>query len=92
MQSLTILQSRLRKHQTILLSQFYILTISKLKVINKNDDKSFHRLLLILSSDINLRPGPVYNHHPSNMKGWDIYETYETKGLHSLLSKIDELR
>ena len=52
-------------HKTCLLSQFSILTISKLKAINNN--KSFYRLILILSDDISLNPGPVYNHHPPNL-------------------------
>ena len=81
-------------HETSLLSQFSILTISKLKAINNN--KSFCRLILILSGDISLNPGPVYNHHPPNLKEWD---KFKIKGLHllhlnvsSLLPKIDELR
>ena len=81
-------------HETSLLSQFSILTISKLKAINNN--KSFCRLILILSGDISLNPGPVYNHHPPNLKEWD---KIKIKGLHllhlnfnRLLPKIDELR
>ena len=77
-----------------MLSQFSILTISKLKAINNN--KSFCRLILILSGDISLNPGPVYNHHPPNLKEWD---KIKIKGLHllhlnfnRLLPKIDELR
>ena len=82
--------------EACLLSQLSILTISKLKAINNN--KSFYRLLiiLILSGDISLNPGPVYNHHPPNLKEWD---KFKIKGLHllhlnvsSLLPKIDELR
>ena len=81
-------------HETWLLSQFSILTISKLKAITNN--KSFYRLILILSGDISLIPEPVYNHHPPNLKKWDVFKI---KGLHllhlnvnSLLPKIDKLR
>ena len=52
--------------RTCLLSQFSILTFSKLKAINSN--KFFYRLILILSGDICLNPGPVYNDHPPNLK------------------------
>ena len=44
---------------------------------------------------MSLNPGPVYNHHPLNLKEWDIFKI---KGFHllylnvnSLLPKIDEL-
>ena len=53
-------------------------------------------MILILSGDISLNPGPVYNHHPPNLKEWD---KFKIKGLHllhlninSLLPKIDKLR
>ena len=46
-------------------SQFSILTISKLRAINNN--RSFYRLILILSGDISLNPGLVYSHHPPNL-------------------------
>ena len=75
------------------LSQFSFLEISKLKAINH---KSFYRLILILSGDINLNPMTACNHHPPNFTGWDIFKI---KGLHllhlnvnSLLPKIHELR
>ena len=81
-------------HESCLLSQFSILAISKLKGVNNN--KSFYRLIFILSGDISLDPGPAYDHHPPNLKEWDIFKI---KGLHllhlnfnSLLPKIDELR
>ena len=80
--------------EVCLVSQFSMLTIYKLKAIN--NDKSFYRLILIFSGDISLNPGPVYNHHPPNLKEWD---KFKIKGLHlhhlnvnSLLPKIDELR
>ena len=81
-------------HEACLLSQFFILTISKLKAVNNN--KSFYHLTLILSGDISLNPGPVDKHHPPNLKECD---KFKIKGLHlphlnvnSLLPKIDELR
>ena len=81
-------------HETCLLSQFSFLTISKLKAIN--NDKPFYRLILILSGDINLNPGPVYNHHPPNFKEWDKFKIKELYLLHlnfnSLLPKTDILR
>ena len=81
-------------HEACLLYQFSILTISKLQAINNN--KSFYHLVLILSGDISLNPGPDYNHHPSNLKEWDKFEIKVLHLLHlnvnSLLPKIDELR
>ena len=81
-------------HEACLLSQFSVLTISKLKAINNN--KPFYRLILILSGDISLNQGPVYNHHQPKLKEWD---KFKIKGLHllhlnanSLLLKINELR
>ena len=53
-------------HKACLLSQFSILTISKLKVIN--DNKSFYCLIWILSGDLSLSLGSVYNHHPPSLK------------------------
>ena len=80
--------------EACLLSQFFILKISKLKAIN--DNKYFYRLILILSGDISLNPGPIYNDHLPNLKECD---KFKIKGLHllhlnvnSLLPKIDELR
>ena len=80
-------------HEAFLSSQFTVLTISKVKQIN---NKSFYRLLIILSGDISLNPGPVCKHQLLNTTEWDIFKT---KGLHlmhlninSLPPKIDELR
>ena len=80
-------------HEAFLNPQYTVLTISKLKQIN---NKSFYRLLIILSGDISLNPGPVCKHQILNTTEWDIFKT---KGLHlmhlninSLLPKIDELR
>ena len=52
-------------NKACLLSQFSILTISKLKAINNN---FFYCLILTLSGDISLNSGPVYNHHLPNLK------------------------
>lgn len=53
-------------------------------------------MISILSGDISLKPGPIYNHHPPNFKASDIFKI---KGLHllrlslnSLLAKIDQLK
>ena len=81
-------------HETYLLSQFFVLTISKLKAINKN--KSFYCLILILSGNISSNPGPVYNHHPWNLKIGIHLKNIYLKGLrllhlnvNSILPKID---
>ena len=80
-------------HEAFLNPQYTVLTISKLKQIN---NKSFYRLLIILSGDISLNSGSVCKHQILNTTEWDIFKT---KGLHlmhlninSLLPKIDELR
>ena len=71
--------------------KFY--TISKFKRIN---NKSFYRVLLILSGEISLNPGPVYNSQSSCSNEWNVFKA---KGIHlihlnvsSLLPKIDEIR
>ena len=68
-------------------------TIPKLKRMN---NKSFLRILLILSGDISLNPGPVYNNQSLHSNEWNVFRS---KGIHlihlnvnSLLSKIDETR
>ena len=52
-------------------------------------------MILILSGDISLNPGPVYNHHLLNLKEWDIFKTKRFHLLYlnvnSLLPKIDVL-
>ena len=74
-----------------LLSNFY--TISKFKRIN---NKSFYPILLILSGDISLNPGFVYNSRPSCSNEW---HAFKVKGIHqihlnvnSFIPKIDEIR
>ena len=61
---------------------------------NKNNHL-YLKMLLILSGDINLNPGPVNIHQIKDHK----FEVFTRKGLHfihlninSLLPKIDELR
>ena len=68
-------------------------TIPKLKRMN---NKSFLRILLILSGDISLNPGPVYNNQSLHLNEWNVFRS---KGIHlihlnvnSLLPKIDEIR
>ena len=74
-----------------LLCRFH--TISKFKRIN---NKSFHRILLILPGGISLNPGPVYNSQSSCSNEWNVFKA---KGIHqiylnvnSLLPNIDESR
>ena len=67
-------------------------SISKLKYENLN---SFSQLLLLLSGDINLNPGPVYQGTLQCSNEWNVFKN---RGLHfihlninSLLPKIKEL-
>ena len=67
-------------------------TIPKLKRMN---NKSFLRILLILSGDISLNPGPVYNNQSLHSNEWNVFRS---KGIHlihlnvnSFLPKIDEI-
>ena len=60
------------------------------------NNKSFLRILLILSGDISLNPGPVYNNQSLHSNEWHVFRS---KGIHlihlnvnSLLPKIDEIR
>ena len=68
-------------------------TIPKLKRMNY---KSFLGILLILSGDISLNPGPVYNNQSLHSNEWNVFRS---KGIHlihlnvnSLFPKIDEIR
>ena len=58
-------------HEAFLNPQYTVLTIPKLKQIN---NKSFYRLLIILSGDISLNPGPVCKHQILNTTEWDIFK------------------
>ena len=60
------------------------------------NNKSFFRILLIVSGDISLNPGPVYNNQSLNSNEWNFFRS---KGIHlihlnvnSLLPKVDEIR
>ena len=59
-------------HEAFLNPQYTVLTVSKVKQIN---NKSFYRLLLILSGDISLNPGPVCKHQIINTTEWNIFKT-----------------
>ena len=68
-------------------------SISRLKYQNLN---SFSHLLLLISSDISLNPGPVHQDTLQCLIEWNVFKN---RGLHfihlninSLLPKIDELR
>ena len=68
-------------------------SVSKLKYRNLN---SFFHLLILLSGDIILNPGPNHQHKLQCLNKWNIFKS---RGLHfihlnisSLLPKIEELR
>ena len=72
-------------------STFY--SVSKLKYRNLN---SYLHLLILLSGDISLNPGPTHQHKLQCLNEWNIFKS---RGLHfihlninSLLPKIEELR
>ena len=74
-------------------SQSVFLSISQLLYRNSN---SYYRLLLLLSGDISLNPGPFHNLQPLDHDQWNIFKHRRLHFLHlsinSLLPKIDELR
>ena len=74
-------------------SQSVFLSVSQLKYCNSN---SYHRLLLLLSGDINLNSGPFCNLQASDLDDWNIFKHRRLPFLHlsinSLLPKIGELR
>ena len=66
------------------------------KARKRMNNKSFLRILLILSGDISLNPGPVYNNQSLHSNEWNVFRS---KGIHlihlnvnSLLPKTDEIR
>ena len=67
--------------------------IPKLKRIN---NKSFLRIMLLLSGDISLNPGPVYNNQSLHSNEWDVFRSKGIYLIHLnvdiLLPKIDEIR
>ena len=74
-------------------SDFVFFSISKLQYRNSN---SYFNLLLLLSGDISLNPGPLHNNQLQPQSEWSVFNS---RGLHfihlninSLLPKIDELR
>ena len=87
------LNAKNKLHEAFLNPQYTVLTISKLKQIN---NKSFYRLLIILSGDIRLNPGPICKYQILNTTEWDIFKTRGWHLMHlninSLLPEIDELR
>ena len=60
------------------------------------NNKSFLRILLILSVDISLNPRPVYYNQSLDSNEWNVFRSKETHLIHlninSLLPKIDEIR
>ena len=60
-----------------------------------NKKKSFLPILLLLSGDISLNPGPVYNNHSLNSNEWNVFRSKIIHLIHpnvnSLLPKIDEI-
>ena len=58
--------------------------------------KYFLRILFILSDDISLNPGAVYNNESLDSNEWNVYKSKGTHQLHlnvhNLLPKIDEIR
>ena len=72
---------------------FKIFTISNIKRLN---NKSFYHILLLLSGDIRLNPGPKKNLQPLDSNEWNVFKTKRLHPIHlninSLLPKIVELR
>ena len=71
----------------------FFFSISKFQYENSN---SYFNLLLLLSVDISLNPGPPHNNQLQPQNEWSVFNS---RGLHfihlninSLLPKIDELR
>ena len=63
--------------------KFY--TFSQFKRIN---NKSFHRILLILLGGISLNPGPTYN---SQSSCWNELNIFEAKWIHLIHLNVDSL-
>ena len=72
-------------------STFY--SASKLKYRNLN---SFFHLLILISGDISLNPGPNHQHKLQRLNKWNIFKSKCLHFIHlninSLLPKIEELR
>ena len=63
---------------------------------SRMNNKSFLRILLILSGDISLNPGPVYNNGSLDSNEWNVFKSKGILLIHLnvniLLPKIDEIR
>ena len=74
-------------------SQSVFLSVSQLMY---RDSNSHYRLLLLLSGDISLNPGPFHNLQSLDQNEWNIFKHSGLHFLHlninSLLPKINELR
>ena len=80
-------------HASHIHNSFVFFALSKFKYRNKD---SFFKLLLLLSGDISLNPGPSHINQTSDNNEWDVFKA---RGLHfihininSLLPQIKELR
>ena len=59
------------------------------------NNSSFIHILLILSGDITLNPGPVYNNQSLDVNEWNVFRSKGIQLIHlnvnSLLPNIDEI-
>ena len=73
-------------------SDLVFFSISKLQYRNSN---SYFNLLLLLSGDIRLNPGPLHNNQLQPQSEWSVFNSRGIHFIHlnvnSLLPKIDEL-
>ena len=76
---------------TLMSSTFYC--VSKLKYRNLN---SYFHLLILLSGNISLNPGPIHLHKQQCLNKWNIFKSRGIHFIHlnisSLLPKIEELQ
>ena len=74
-------------------SDVVFFSIFKLQYRNSN---SYFNLLLLLSGDISLNPGPPHNNQLQPQSEWSVFNSRRLHFIHlnvnSLLPKIDELR
>ena len=72
---------------------FVFFALSTFKCRNKD---SFFKLLLLLSGDVSLNPGPSHINGTSDNNEWDVFKALALHFIHininSLLTKIEELR
>ena len=80
-------------HTSHIHNAFVFFALSKFKYRNKD---SFFKLLLLLSGDISLNPGPSHINQTSGNNEWDIFKARRLHFIHidinSLLPKIEQLR